>query len=174
MPVVQPVLVEPVVNIPVVAVAVTDPVLPPAVCKAKVNDPGLVNVCVNELALLTANTPAILNPVAVAFTVVPLTYDTVAVIPVSIEQLSGFREQRSSSIEVPELVELYPVNNSSFIVFTNTSLQTSFPTESRTIKAILCGGLLVSSKENCPLFTGVVHKFCSAFPDMSVKLKFTL
>jgi len=78
-----PVFVDPVVNIPVVAVAVTDPVLPPAVCKAKVNDPGLVNVYDNELLLLTANTPAILNPVAVAVTVVPLTYDTEAVMPVN-------------------------------------------------------------------------------------------
>lgn len=77
-----PVFVDPVVNIPVVAVAVTDPVLPPAVCKAKVNDPGLVNVRVNELRLLTAYTPVILNPVTVAVTVVPLTYDTIAVMPV--------------------------------------------------------------------------------------------
>lgn len=63
-----PVLVVPVVNIPVVAVAVTDPVLPPAVCKAKVNDPGVVNTYDRELLLLTANTPAMLNPVAIANT----------------------------------------------------------------------------------------------------------
>ena len=76
---------EQLANIPVVAVAVTDPVLPAVVCKAKVNDPGLVNVYDNELSLsllLLANTPAILNPVAIADIWLPvhILYSTIPVI----------------------------------------------------------------------------------------------